>query len=220
MNLQEEQNTLSEKIVLKMDKISKLQEGISDVIDVISMNIQQVSLDGENNDNAIQKQIVSAGQLLSKVDKLKDQIDAGELDGESNLGNILNSTMTETEKTVKSEEDFKIGQPVVTKNKESRSSLFAVKSPFASKKKVRRTVSSMGSASRTFAIENRSNSSFVIAGSAEKDNSDADSLSSGNDENNFKDLDVRIITPEEEEKKIQESPDTQQTAETEVDKAK
>ena len=98
-----------------MDKISKLQEGISDVIDVISMNIQQVSLDGENNDNAIQKQIVSAGQLLSKVDKLKDQIDAGELDGESNLGNILNSTMTETEKTVKSEEDFKIGQPVVTK---------------------------------------------------------------------------------------------------------
>ena len=72
MNLQEEQNTLSEKIVLKMDKISKLQEGISDVIDVISMNIQQVSLDGENNDNAIQKQIVSAGQLLSKVDKLKD----------------------------------------------------------------------------------------------------------------------------------------------------
>ena len=39
------------------------------------------SLDGESNDMTIQKQIVSAGQLLSKVDKLKDQIDAGELDG-------------------------------------------------------------------------------------------------------------------------------------------
>ena len=81
MNLQEEQNTLSEKIVLKMDKISKLQDSISNVIDEISMNIQQVSLDGESNDMTIQKQIVSAGNLLTKVDKLKDQIDAGELDG-------------------------------------------------------------------------------------------------------------------------------------------
>ena len=53
LNLQEEQNTLSEKIVLKMDKISKLQDSISAVIDVISMNIQQVSLDGESNDMTI-----------------------------------------------------------------------------------------------------------------------------------------------------------------------
>ena len=53
LNLQEEQNTLSEKIVLKMDKISKLQDSISTVIDVISMNIQQVSLDGESNDMTI-----------------------------------------------------------------------------------------------------------------------------------------------------------------------
>ena len=36
-----------------MDKISKLQDSISTVIDVISMNIQQVSLDGESNDMTI-----------------------------------------------------------------------------------------------------------------------------------------------------------------------
>ena len=64
-----------------MDKINKVQDSISALIDEISLNIQQVSLDGENNDMVIQKQIVSAGQLLDKVYKLKDQIDAGELDG-------------------------------------------------------------------------------------------------------------------------------------------
>ena len=97
--------------------------------------------------------------------------------------------------------------------------MFAVKSPFSKKKEVRRTVSSMGSASKTYAIENRGNSSFHIAGSAGNDDSDANSVSS-DDEKNFKDIEVRDSTPEKEEEKKSESPDTQQTADTEVDKAK
>lgn len=39
----------------------------------------------------IQKQIVSANGLLEKIENLKDKIDAGELDGRSNLGSILNT---------------------------------------------------------------------------------------------------------------------------------
>ena len=97
--------------------------------------------------------------------------------------------------------------------------MFAVKSPFSKKKEVRRTVSSMGSASKTYAIENRGNSSFHIAGSAGNDDSDANSVSS-DDEKNFKDIEVRDSTPEKEEEKKSDSPDTQQTADTEVDKAK
>ena len=98
--------------------------------------------------------------------------------------------------------------------------MFAVKSPFGKKKEVRRTVSSMGSASKTYAIENRGNSSFHIAGSAENDDSDANSVSSDDDEKKFKDIEVRDSTPEKEEEKKSDSPDTQQTADTEVDKAK
>ena len=97
--------------------------------------------------------------------------------------------------------------------------MFAVKSPFSKKKEVRRTVSSMGSASKTYAIENRGNSSFHIAGSAGNDDSDANSVSS-DDEKNFKDIEVRDSTPEKEEEKKSDSPDTQQTADTEVGKAK
>ena len=77
----------------------------------------------------------------------------------------------------------------------------------------------MGSASKTYAIENRGNSSFHIAGSAGNDDSDANSVSS-DDEKNFKDIEVSDSTPEKEEEKKSESPDTQQTADTEVDKAK
>jgi len=77
----------------------------------------------------------------------------------------------------------------------------------------------MGSASKTYAIENRGNSSFHIAGSAGNDDSDANSVSS-DDEKNFKDIEVRDSTPEKEEEKKSDSPDTQQTADTEVDKAK
>jgi len=40
---------------------------------------------------AIQKQIISANGLLEKIENLKDKIDAGELDGRSNLGSILNT---------------------------------------------------------------------------------------------------------------------------------
>jgi len=98
--------------------------------------------------------------------------------------------------------------------------MFAVKSPFSKKKEVRRTVSSMGSASKTYAIENRGNSSFHIAGSAGNDDSDANSVSSDDDDKNFKDIEVRDSTPEKEEEKKSDSPDTQQTADTEVDKAK
>lgn len=50
---------------------------------------------------------MSAGQLLDKVDKLKDKIDAGELDGQSNLGNVLDSTYTENGPGA-----FKIGNQV------------------------------------------------------------------------------------------------------------
>jgi anti-sigma28 factor (negative regulator of flagellin synthesis) len=38
-------------------------------------------IDGQNSDMIIQKQIVTAGQLLDKVEKLKDKIDNGDLDG-------------------------------------------------------------------------------------------------------------------------------------------
>jgi hypothetical protein len=39
----------------------------------------------------IQQHIVAANALLDKVDKIKDQMDRGELDGKSNLGSMLNS---------------------------------------------------------------------------------------------------------------------------------
>ena len=39
----------------------------------------------------IQQHIVAANLLLDKVDKIKDQMDRGELDGRSSLGSMLNS---------------------------------------------------------------------------------------------------------------------------------
>ena len=64
-------------------------------------------------------------------------------------------------------------------------------------------MSSIGSASKSYALENRNNQSFHI--SAEKEDSDTGSISSEEDQN-FKDLEVRDMTPEE-EKKL-DSPDT------------
>lgn len=153
-----------------MDKINKLQDSIASVIDEISGNIQQVSLDGENNDMVIQKQIVSAGQLLDKVAKLKDQIDGGELDGQSNLGNILNSEISQQVTT-----SFSIDEHQPPKKKESRSSMFAIMSPFSKKKNVRRTMSSLnGSDSKSYMVDTRANQSFQISGSAEAKNEDSD----------------------------------------------
>lgn len=39
----------------------------------------------------IQKQIVSASQLVDKVDQLKNKIDNGDFDNVSGLGSILNT---------------------------------------------------------------------------------------------------------------------------------
>lgn len=64
------------------------------IIDELSTNIQNHSvqdINGATSDMTIQKQIVSANGLLEKIENLKDKIDAGELDGRSNLGSILNT---------------------------------------------------------------------------------------------------------------------------------
>ena len=42
-------------------------------------------IDGQTSDMIIQKQIISTNQLLEKVELLKDQIDAGDLDGKDIL---------------------------------------------------------------------------------------------------------------------------------------
>ena len=60
------------------------------IIDEISMSINMVDvedIEGKSSDMIVQKQIVATTQLLDKVEKLKDQIDAGDLDGKD----ILNS---------------------------------------------------------------------------------------------------------------------------------
>lgn len=47
----------------------------------------------------IQKHLVSANQLIDKVDNIKDQMDKGELDGRSNLGSMLNSVIETNDQT-------------------------------------------------------------------------------------------------------------------------
>lgn len=67
---------------------------MANIIEELSQNIQNHSvqdINGATSDMTIQKQIVSANALLEKIENLKDKIDAGELDGRSNLGSILNT---------------------------------------------------------------------------------------------------------------------------------
>lgn len=128
-----------------MDKIENVQSVISNIIDEISMNIQNVTLDeidGQNSDMIIQRHIVSAGLLLEKLDRLKYQIDNGELDGQSNLGAILNSEYTQ-----KAENSIKIQQEQAGKKKDGNKSLFGANGPFKKAKEVRRSTSFIDSAS-------------------------------------------------------------------------
>mgnify|MGYP001170896310 CR=1 FL=1 len=64
----------------------------------MTYHIEKVEVDGVegmSSDMIIQRHIVSANQLCDKVDKLKDQIDKGELDGKSGLGSLLNSVISD-----------------------------------------------------------------------------------------------------------------------------
>jgi hypothetical protein len=78
----------------------------------------------------IQKHIVSAGLLMEKLERLKYQIDNGELDGQANLGAILNSEYTQ-----KAETSFKINEQS-SKKKDMDKSLFGVNGPFRKVKEV------------------------------------------------------------------------------------
>ena len=98
---QEMLNKISEKTLVKIDKIQKVEDNINRIIDDITMSISMVDVDeieGKSSDMIIQKQIVASTQLLDKVTKLKHQIDDGELDGKSTLYSEMQSTMMSTGK--------------------------------------------------------------------------------------------------------------------------
>mmetsp|Transcript_6794 Transcript_6794/g.11430 ORF Transcript_6794/g.11430 Transcript_6794/m.11430 type:complete len:250 (+) Transcript_6794:206-955(+) len=88
LDQQEEAEALADKIEGKVDKITQMQSTISDLIDEISINIQQhdsvPEVDGVNQDYVIQSQIIAVNGLLEQVDRLKDKIEGNESDGGEN----------------------------------------------------------------------------------------------------------------------------------------
>ena len=98
---QEQLNKISEKTIVKIDKIQKVEDNINRIIDEITMSINMVDveeIEGKDSNMIIQKQIVASSQLLDKVSKLKHQIDDGELDGQSLLNSEIQSTQMSTGK--------------------------------------------------------------------------------------------------------------------------
>lgn len=87
---------LNEKITKKLEKVNDMQGELGVIIDEITQEIERRDIDDVQGESAcmlIQQHIVAANQLLDKVDQIKDQMDRGELDGRSNLGSMLNSTV-------------------------------------------------------------------------------------------------------------------------------
>lgn len=86
--------TLNDKITRKLEKVNGVQSELNILIDDITQEIELNDVDevcGESACMLIQQHIVATNLLLDKVDKIKDQMDRGELDGRSNLGSMLNS---------------------------------------------------------------------------------------------------------------------------------
>lgn len=86
--------TLNDKITKKLDKVNEVQRVLGVLIDDITNEIEQKDVDdvlGESACMFIQQHIVTANALVDKVDKIKDQMDKGELDGRSNIASMLNS---------------------------------------------------------------------------------------------------------------------------------
>ena len=50
-------------------------------------------VEGQSADMLVQRHIVSANQLLDKVEEIKDRMENGDLDARSNLGSMLNSVI-------------------------------------------------------------------------------------------------------------------------------
>lgn len=66
------------------------------MVDNIGLHIDgfdTVDVEGADATMMLQKHIISAGQLTDKIDQLRDKIDAGLYDGNSNLGSILNTQL-------------------------------------------------------------------------------------------------------------------------------
>ena len=73
-----------------------MQKEVENLVDAVSShigNFEVAAVNGERNDMLLQKQIVSSTQLLEKVNTLRDRIDAGDFDDQSNIGSILNTQL-------------------------------------------------------------------------------------------------------------------------------
>lgn len=85
---------MNEKITRKLDKVNEVQRELGSLIDEITQEIEQKDVDEVQGESAcmfIQQHVAAANVLLDKVEKIKVQMDQGELDERSNLGSLLNS---------------------------------------------------------------------------------------------------------------------------------
>lgn len=142
---QDYESRLGERIGRKIDKVDALQADVATIIDELSLNIQSYDVqdvNGASSDMTIQKQIVSANGLLEKIENLKDKIDAGELDGRSNLGSILNTDIgIQDIRFNETKEEQKISVRESRGMNSSSSGSRLKDSLFGKKKQVKRTVS-------------------------------------------------------------------------------
>lgn len=71
LDKQYDEDMLTSRIIKKIDKVTKVQKQLSDIVDQLSIHIdayETVSVEGGDADMMIQKQIISATQLIDKVD--------------------------------------------------------------------------------------------------------------------------------------------------------